>query len=293
MIPSSRSSNADDCGWVTGSESANGCPQAPLTLKDRSMIPNNRQSNGVVPSAEDTANGHPRTLLHVGCGMVNRDKLPVLFRDPVWREIRLDIDSNVGPDVVASMIDMSRIQDESVDAIWSSHNLEHLHAHEVPRALAEFLRVLKPFGFVLITLPDLQRVAELVVEDRADAPAYISPAGPISPLDMIYGHRRSIARGNQFMAHHTGFTAATLTRHLRRAGFVNVQVRRTGFDLWARARKPPQFFAARSGRRFHVAGCRHLRSSCVPIRNGETMQRFRACSCVRARQAQKRAEHHN
>jgi predicted SAM-dependent methyltransferase len=44
----------------------------------------------------------------------------------------------------------------SVDAIWSSHNLEHLQRHEVPLALREFFTVLKPQGLLLLELPNLR-----------------------------------------------------------------------------------------------------------------------------------------
>lgn len=133
---------------------------------------------------------------------------------------------------------MSPVATESVDAIWSSHNLEHLQRHEVPTALAEFLRVLKLRGFLLLTLPDLQQVARLVVEDRLEDRAYTSLSGPITPLDMIFGHTASLARGNQHMAHRTGFTARTLQKLLIEAGFVEVTLRRGGsFDLWATACK--------------------------------------------------------
>jgi predicted SAM-dependent methyltransferase len=122
--------------------------------------------------------------------------------------------------------------------VWSSHNLEHLESHDVPLALAEFIRVLKPGAFLLVTLPDLQKVAELIANDQLEEEAYRSAAGPITPLDMVFGHRRSIARGNKYMAHRTGFTAKTLINHLKRAGFVNTIAKRVRFDLWARAEKP-------------------------------------------------------
>lgn len=188
------------------------------------------------PDPDPTAPG--RVVLHVGCGPYSPEKLHRHFRGPGWRELRLDIDPAVGPDIVGSITDLAAIATASVDAVWSSHNVEHLHAHEVPRALGEFLRVLRPGGFALITLPDLQRVAELVAADRLEDPAYLSPAGPIAPLDTLYGHRASIARGNLFMAHHTGFTATTLDGALRRAGFGTVRTQRLGFDLWAYAEKP-------------------------------------------------------
>ena len=134
---------------------------------------------------------------------------------------------------------MTPVADQSVDAIWSSHNLEHLERHEVPLALAEFVRVLKPRGLLLLTLPDLQQVARLVVEDRLEDHAYLSSSGPITPLDMIFGHTASLARGNRFMAHRSGFTARTLGRLLIEAGFVEVTLRqRAAFELWATAYKP-------------------------------------------------------
>lgn len=151
----------------------------------------------------------------------------------------MDIDHNVQPDVVASLADMSVVPSESVDAVYSSHNLEHLYYHEVPMALREFVRVLKLSGFALISLPDLQAAAELVVANKLDEPAYKSPAGPIAPLDILYGHRVSMASGNLFMAHKTGFTAKTLAHSIIHAGFAGVKVIRDkkNFSLWAKAYK--------------------------------------------------------
>jgi ubiquinone/menaquinone biosynthesis C-methylase UbiE len=178
-------------------------------------------------------------VLHVGCGPYNPKKLHEAFRKEGWRELRVDINPNVKPDIVASMLSMPMIAGASVDGVWSSHNIEHLYAHEVPVALAEFLRVLRPGGVVLLTMPDLQRVAELIVQDKLDEPAYSSPAGPIAPLDILYGHRPQIAMGNVFMAHRTGFTARTLAQVLANAGFDRIKVERgKSFDLWAVGYKP-------------------------------------------------------
>ncbi len=180
-----------------------------------------------------------KLVLNVGCGYPLRQKLHRHFYGPEWQEIRLDLDPTVQPDIVCSMIDMRPVSANTIDAVWSSHNLEHLQRHEVPLALAEFLRVLKPGGLLLLTLPDLQQVAQLVVDDRLEDHAYLSPSGPVTPLDMIFGHAASLARGNRFMAHRTGFTARTLAQALVEAGFVEVRLRAgTSFDLWATACKP-------------------------------------------------------
>jgi SAM-dependent methyltransferase len=180
-----------------------------------------------------------KTVLNVGCGYPLRQKLHSHFHGPEWREIRLDLDPAVKPDILCSMTDMSPVDSGSVDAIWSSHNLEHLERHEVPAALVEFIRVLKPRGLLLLTLPDLKEIARLVVEDRLEELAYTSPSGPITALDMIFGHTASLARGNPFMAHRTGFTAATLQEALVEAGFVDITTRQGNcFDLWATSYKP-------------------------------------------------------
>lgn len=174
-------------------------------------------------------------FLNVGCGPAGSvDRIPSYFRSPGWREVRLDIDPRVRPDIVASITDMSCVPANSVDCVWSSHNLEHLYDHEVAHALREFLRILKPTGFAYLKVPDLHAIAELIVADRLDDVAYESAAGSITPLDMIYGHRASLAAGNDFMAHRTGFTPRVLERALSSAGFgFGVLKRQTYMELSA------------------------------------------------------------
>ena len=179
------------------------------------------------------------TLLHVGCGPKRKDRTTAGFNTPDWTEIRLDIDPAVRPDVTGTMTDMSAVASASVDAVFSSHNIEHLYPHEVPLALAEFRRVLRDDGYAVITCPDLQSVAALVAQDRLTEPAYVSPAGPIAPLDILYGHRAAMQLGNLFMAHRCGFTRKVLDATLRAAGFQSVVslARPKSFDLWALASK--------------------------------------------------------
>ena len=173
-----------------------------------------------------------KTFLHVGCGPKRKDRTTAGFAG--WNELRFDIDESVQPDLVGTMTDMSSVSSESVDAVFSSHNIEHLYPHEVPVALSEFLRVLKPDGFAVITCPDLQAVCALVAEDKLTEPAYTSPAGPIAPLDILYGHRPPMARGNLYMAHRCGFTEKVLSGTLQTLGFKRVASMKRGapyFDL--------------------------------------------------------------
>lgn len=178
-----------------------------------------------------------KTFLHVGCGKKKKDRTTREFNTENWRELRFDIDETVQPDLVGTMTDMSSVDSESVDAIYSSHNIEHLYPHEVPQALNEFCRVLKPEGYVVITCPDLLSVCRLIAEDKLTEAAYDSPAGPIAPLDILYGLRPSMARGNIYMAHRCGFTQKVLDATLHGTGFQSVVTAARGyapfFDLWA------------------------------------------------------------
>lgn len=184
-----------------------------------------------------------RLLLHVGCGHATIEYIQVAgFREPSWREIRLDADESVAPDIVGTMTEMPAVPTAAVDAIFSSHGIEHLYWHDVPRALAEFHRVLADDGFVVITCPDLQAAAQMIAEDRLFDTAYNSAAGPITPFDMVYSYRPFVEANPQWMSHHCGFTLTTLVAVLREAGFAKMYGyrREGGFDLWVMASKSPR-----------------------------------------------------
>ncbi|HWD38024.1 MAG TPA: methyltransferase domain-containing protein [Fimbriimonas sp.] len=172
-------------------------------------------------------------VLHVGCG--SGETLHEVFAG--WEEVRLDVDAKVKPDIVCSMTHMRPVKTGDYDAIFSRHNLEHLEYHEVGKALVEFRRVLKTDGVALIVVPDLETVAEQILEGTLEKPLWTSKAGPVAPIDTLYGHRPALEKGNSFMAHRVGFTHATLGKHLVGAGFHAVVVRsRKRTELWAEAR---------------------------------------------------------
>jgi predicted SAM-dependent methyltransferase len=118
-----------------------------------------------------------KRLLHVGCGEAASEQLPSVFQDGTWREVRLDIEPAVKPDIIGSITDMSMVPSECFDAVYSSHNIEHLFPHEVQGAVREFARVLVPDGFALIICPDIQSVAAQIAEGNLHDALYESPAG--------------------------------------------------------------------------------------------------------------------
>jgi hypothetical protein len=204
-------------------------PARRRNAKEFDMKPFQRKTEPLGPQSSSA-----RRVLNAGSGPRSSGQLHPLFRGENWREFRVDIDPQTNPDVIGSITDMNgQAPSRTFDAVWSSHSLEHLHTHEVPLALAEFRRVLKPDGFALITSPDLESAASCLLEHGPEHVLYTSSAGPITAHDILFGHSSSIALGKRFMAHNTGFTGALLGQRLLDAGFPIVLVKREQLDLWA------------------------------------------------------------
>lgn len=184
------------------------------------------ERSGVIqPGAAASRAWPPGHVLHVGCG---GESLPDWLEG--CEETRLDINPAHSPDIVAGMTDMGNIGE--YDAVYCSHCLEHIHGYEVARALAEFHRVLRPGGCALIAVPDLEDARP------TDEVLYVSPAGPVTGMDLFYGGQALVER-MPYMEHHTGFTAATLASVLEGAGFDPVAVSRISFfNLFGAAVKP-------------------------------------------------------
>jgi SAM-dependent methyltransferase len=165
-----------------------------------------------------------RVFVNAGCGPAGHARLPSFFES--WRQLRVDVDAAVAPDVVADITDLSAIDSGSVDAIWSAHCMEHLYVHEVEPALSEFHRILKDDGFACIIVPDLQTIAQYIVSDRLHEVIYESPAGPVTAHDVLFGFGPAVARGSISMAHRCGFTPTAMLQRLRQSSFVEVVLRR-------------------------------------------------------------------
>ena len=180
-----------------------------------------------------------RSVLNVGGGS-KEIPIPEHYRD--WRQLLLDIDSKGKPDIVSDARELTSLAAERFDAVYCSHNLEHYFKHDGVRVLRGFLHVLKATGFAEIRVPDLHCVIRHVVEKRMEIEdiLYVSPGGPISVRDVIYGWGRQIElSGVDFYAHKTGFTAKSLLATLEAAGFarVFVQEKPDAFEIRAVAFK--------------------------------------------------------
>lgn len=204
--------------------------------------------------AKKTERTKRRVFVNAGCGSKASNGLPHVFQD--WEQVRVDINPMWEPDVVTSIDNLSAIPDGAVDAVWCSHCIEHLFAHQVPVALAEFRRVLKRTGFACIIVPDIQHIAQWILNDKMQETIYESSAGPVTAQDMIWGFRPAIAQGQDGMAHRCGFTPTVFLDYLRAAGFGEIVLRRRPdrLELAGVAMRIPSKSAEERGRRMAELG---------------------------------------
>ena len=162
------------------------------------------------------------TFLHAACGNVDKAHTTREFAGAHWQEVRMDVAGIGSPQIVSSLLDMRMLDPESFDAAFTARSLERLYSHEVGLALGNLLRILKQDGYLIVVCADLQLACSLVAEDKLLEPAYESPAGPVSPLDIIYGYRPAIAAGQTLYARKCGFTIKALIGTLSQVGFASI-----------------------------------------------------------------------
>ncbi len=133
---------------------------------------------------------------------------------PDWKI--LDIEERPGVDFVGDAACLSQFEDNSVEAIYASHVLEHFHHtlnHELINTLKEWHRVLKTDGKLYISVPDLKILCWL----------YLNPN--LVALERHYLMRIMFGgQTNEFDVHKVGFDADTLAIYLEEAGFKGYEV---------------------------------------------------------------------
>jgi hypothetical protein len=187
-----------------------------------------------------------KRLLNVG-GNNKAIALPPQYA--AFEQLLLDIDPKGSPDIVCDARELAGLSGGQFEAVYCAHNLEHYYRHDVPRVLAGFLHVLKDGGFAHIRVPDIAEVMRASVERGLDIEdvLYESEAGPITVLDVVYGHAAQIERsGQDFYAHKTGFTKKTLLAALYAAGFTKVFSKLGNLEIDALAFKGTPDQATRS-----------------------------------------------
>jgi SAM-dependent methyltransferase len=121
-------------------------------------------------------------------------------------------------DVHATATDLSMFPDSSVDTLLTVNLIDHLRFQDLPAAVAEWRRALKPGGELIIDVGDVRGNAEMVVAAQgADDLEWA--------LRLMYCHSR-----DQFDSHHWGYTPIYLEELMAKWGFTQLWTRRDFID---------------------------------------------------------------
>jgi len=102
--------------------------------------------------------------------------------------------------------------DNTVDAIYSGHTIEHLWPDESLKLLQEFYRILKPTCWLRINTPDIEKYVNFYngINKSPEFNRFISGSEAISTITQNYGH-------------HSAWDEALLKIALKRAAFSNIK----------------------------------------------------------------------
>lgn len=146
--------------------------------------------------------------LNVGCGnrrLEGYTGIDVVQRDAV--------------DIVAPA-DKVPLADGCADEVQAIHLLEHFFEWEVPSVLAEWHRLLRSGGSLVLEMPDIIKCARNLIRGVSEN----------KPGQLTYwGAYGDPTTRDPFMMHKFGWTFKTLKPVVEAAGFVNVAERDTKF----------------------------------------------------------------
>lgn len=140
--------------------------------------------------------------LNLGCGRKVLDgwvNVDIAVSDKAPRE----------PEVLSDLRAIP-LHDGCADEAMAIHVIEHFYRWEVPAVLAEWLRLLKPGGLLVLECPDVLKCARNLLAGDIDSQSYWG----------LYGDP---AHEDPFMCHRWGWTPATLRAELAAAGFRDIR----------------------------------------------------------------------
>lgn len=120
----------------------------------------------------------------------------------------LDLCEGPEVDYVGNCGDLSQFENDTIEALYASHVLEHVPYAEVSRTLKEWHRVLQPGGKAMIAVPDLNILSQLFVKPE------VKGADKELVMQMMFG-----GQSDQTDFHCVGFDLELLGVHLLNAGF--------------------------------------------------------------------------
>lgn len=133
----------------------------------------------------------------------------------------MNIKSADGVDYVGDIQDLSQFANESCEAIYASHVLEHIKRGNLIPTLAGIRRLLTFDGLFLVSVPDLEVLCNLFLQPDLTIEQRLHVIG------MIYG-----GQSDEYDYHFIGFNYDLLAHCLKLAGFSKTE-KVTGFGLFS------------------------------------------------------------
>jgi predicted SAM-dependent methyltransferase len=124
-------------------------------------------------------------------------------------------DALPGPavDHLGNAKDLSCFADDTFEELYASHILEHFdYVNDLEQALKEWHRVLMPGGVIYISVPDMETLCRLYLDERR------SPADRWMSMRMIFG-----GHTDPYDYHQVGLSEIFLGNFLHRAGFQGIR----------------------------------------------------------------------
>lgn len=126
---------------------------------------------------------------------------------PAWKI--LNALAGEGVDFLGDLRDLSSFADESFDAVYASHVLEHLSYNAVlVDALKGVRRILRPGGKFMVSVPDLDVLCRLFVHDK------LNGQDRFQVMRMMFGGQL-----DAYDFHYVGLNGEFLSSFLVQAGF--------------------------------------------------------------------------
>lgn len=119
------------------------------------------------------------------------------------------------PQILADMRDIP-LPSNSADELMCIHGIEHIEPWEAEKALAEWFRILRPGGKIVVECPDIIKCARNLLTGFTLAGKHPDQYG----MWGLYGDNRP---QDSHMLHRWGYHPASLRKVLERAGFVDIE----------------------------------------------------------------------
>jgi predicted SAM-dependent methyltransferase len=140
---------------------------------------------------------------------------------PDWKI--LDVLERPEVDFIGIASNLEQFQDNSIEAIYASHVLEHFNHgwnNELLNTLNEWYRVLQPGGNLYLSVPDLKVICELFLHPN------------LMPMDKLYLMKVMFGgQVDEYDVHKVGFDADILALYLDKVGFSDYE-QVTQFNLF-------------------------------------------------------------